>query len=77
MATSLIMTHPLKAYRLQRSLSQAELARMLKVYPSTIMRWENGARKISEDDLPRVSEATGIAAAELRPDLAALLRAAE
>lgn len=65
--------HPLSAYRKEHSLTLAGLARMLDVYPSTVLRWERG-RKINENDLPKVSEATGIAPADLRPDLVELLK---
>jgi transcriptional regulator with XRE-family HTH domain len=65
--------HPLSTYRKEHSLTLAELGRMLGVYPSTVFRWERGKRKISEDDIPKISEATGIAPADLRPDLAELM----
>lgn len=67
--------HPLRAFRKERSLTRAELARMLDVTPSTVWRWEKGKRSVGREDLPRISEATGIAPAELRPDLAELMRA--
>jgi len=67
--------HPLKTFREQRSLTRAELAEMLDVTPSTVWRWEKGKRSVGKNDLPRISEATGIAPADLRPDLAELLKA--
>lgn len=66
--------HPLKAYRERQSppLSQDQLAALLGVSRVTITRWESGRRKLEGDLLPLVAEKTGIAPAELRPDLAEL-----
>lgn len=63
--------HPLRIYRNSRDpkLSQAGLAEKLDVARLTVLRWENGERKIDKTLLPRVSEVTGIPAKELRPDL--------
>lgn len=66
----MVRIHPLTAFRQQRSLTQAELARMLDVYPSTVMRWEAGVRPVGMESLPKIAEVTGIPPAELRPDLA-------
>jgi transcriptional regulator with XRE-family HTH domain len=65
--------HPLRAYREQRQLSSADLARLLNVSPAAVCRWENGERKPDRRLLPMISEKTGIAPRELRPDLAELL----
>jgi transcriptional regulator with XRE-family HTH domain len=63
--------HPLRIYRNSHDpkLSQAGLAERLDVARLTVLRWENGERKIDRTLLPRVSEITGIPAKELRPDL--------
>lgn len=66
--------HPLKVFRQSRGLSQGQLADLLRVKRETVSRWESGARKIDGEKLRLVSEATGIAPSELRPDLAELLR---
>jgi transcriptional regulator with XRE-family HTH domain len=65
---------PLRAYRerQQPPLSQAELGSMLGFERMTIFRWETGRRKISAELLEDISQKTGIAKAELRPDLAAM-----
>lgn len=69
--------HPLAAYRRVHTLSRADLARMLDVSVPTVWRWETGTRKVDDELLPLVSEKTGIPKAELRPDLAELLRPEE
>ncbi|MGM4997806.1 helix-turn-helix transcriptional regulator [Tardiphaga sp. 538_B7_N1_4] len=65
--------HPLKAYREAHTpkLSQAALGEKLGVTRQTILRWENGQRKIETHRLPTVCEKTGIPAKELRSDLVA------
>ena len=69
-------SHPLKTYREQQDppLTQEDLARMLGVTKATISRWESGARKVDAEKLPEVSEKTGVSPADLRPDLAELMR---
>lgn len=66
--------HPLKAYREAQDppLSQQQLADLLDVDRVTVTRWEAGSRQIDVEKLPIVAERTGIAPAELRPDLAAM-----
>jgi transcriptional regulator with XRE-family HTH domain len=68
-------THPLKEYRKNHipNLSQAQLAALLGVTRITIARWETGARNIDQEKLTAVCELTGIAPAQLRPDLAKLM----
>jgi len=63
--------HPLKTYRETRTpkMSQAELAERLGVARLTVLRWENGDRKIGPSIIPAVTKETGIPAKELRPDL--------
>jgi transcriptional regulator with XRE-family HTH domain len=67
--------HPLKAYRDAQDppLSQERLADLLGVARTTVARWETGTRKVDQELLLKIAEATGIAPADLRPDLAALL----
>lgn len=69
------MTHPLRAYRLSKKprLSQQELADVLGFDRVTINRWETGKRLPAEDALKIISKKIGIAASDLRPDLAELL----
>jgi transcriptional regulator with XRE-family HTH domain len=71
--------HPLKTFRETQAppLTQDQLAGLLGVSRTTVARWETGTRKLGKDWLTRVSKKTGIAPAKLRPDLAALMRAAE
>jgi transcriptional regulator with XRE-family HTH domain len=66
-----MQTHPLRTYRTSKSpkQSQADLADILGVSRLTVLRWENGDRKINESLLSTVSKKTGIPAKELRPDL--------
>ena len=71
--------HPLKRYRDEQvpPLTQDDLAGLLGVSKASVSRWETGARKIDDELLPKVAEVTGISKAELRPDLAALLKQPE
>lgn len=71
--------HPLRAFRERHSppLNKAALARLLGCSCSAITRWEAGKRQPDERMIPLIAEKTGIAPQELRPDLAALMRAAE
>ena len=62
---------PLKRYRTEtRGITQDALAKELGVHPLTISRWETGERKIDAARLAKISEVTGIAKRDLRPDLA-------
>jgi DNA-binding XRE family transcriptional regulator len=67
--------HPLKTYRESQDpkLSQEALARKIGVVRHTIIRWENGGRKVDRSKLADVTRVTGISAKVLRPDLAELL----
>jgi transcriptional regulator with XRE-family HTH domain len=69
--------HPLKAYRERQSppLSQDELATLLGVSKASISRWETGERKPELELLPGIREKTGILPEQMRPDMAAVLRA--
>lgn len=63
----------LRADRERRGMTPAEYARFLEQARPTVHRWETGARKIGRNKLKWVSEKTGIAPRELRPDLAELI----
>lgn len=67
---------PLIAHRKKNDLSRRELAKAIGVERMTVYRWEKGTRRIDDDVLPKVVEVTGIPAAELRPDLALLMKGA-
>lgn len=71
--------HPLQTYResFDPVMKRAELARKLKVARVTVKRWETGDRSIDDAKVRSVSDETGIPVAQLRPDLAKLLEAAE
>jgi transcriptional regulator with XRE-family HTH domain len=70
--------HPLRTYRERHEpkLSQAALAEQLGVARHTVLRWENGERRVDRSKIADVSRITGIPARELRPDLAELFGAA-
>ncbi len=72
-----IGAHPLRLWRFKVGLSLEQLANLLGTTKVIIWRWETGERKIGYASLPEVVRKTGISAAQLRPDLAELLRAAE
>jgi transcriptional regulator with XRE-family HTH domain len=63
----------LSEYRKDRRLTRAALGEKLGVSEETIYRWEIGKRKPGKESLPVIAEITGIAPAELRPDLAELV----
>jgi DNA-binding transcriptional regulator YiaG len=65
-------THPLKAFRDREQLSQHDLARLIGVSRPSVTRWENGTRKPDGRQLSLIQKKTGIAPADLRPDLAAV-----
>lgn len=71
--------HPLKTYRNNQDppLSQEQLADQLGVARTTVARWETGTRKVDTEKLSDIAEKTGIAPADLRPDLAELLKPAD
>ena len=75
----MVQDHPLKTYRNSQEprLSQGQLAGLLGVTRTTVARWETRTRKVDHELLPKISEATGIAPAVLRPDLADLMKVAE
>lgn len=65
------MEHPLTKYRARKNLTQAELGAELGVTHATVCRWENGTRTPRVRELIRISEITGIAAADLLQSTAA------
>jgi transcriptional regulator with XRE-family HTH domain len=71
--------HPLQAFREKQDppLNQRELADLLGVSTAAVSRWEAGERKPELELLPVIAEKTGIAPAELRPDLAGLFKSEE
>jgi hypothetical protein len=71
--------HPLQVYResFDPVMKRAELARKLQVARITVKRWETRDRRIEDAKVQAVSAETGIPVAQLRPDLAKLLEAAE
>lgn len=70
------MAHPLKAFRERQTppLTQTALAELLGVSRASVCRWESGERMPDEDLLPTISEKTGIAPGDLRPDLVRALQ---
>lgn len=67
--------HPIAAHRAAAGKTQQELGEQIGVSSVTVSRWETGARKVDLPLLSVVSEVTGIAKRDLRPDLAHLLEA--
>ena len=59
----------LRKFRVDRSMSQAQLGQEFGVAAETVYRWEKGRRKIGLRLLPLVSQFTGIPREELRPDV--------
>lgn len=57
--------HPLKTYRAEKGITQAELADDLGVWPLTVSRWERFDRTPRLKDAKRISEKTGIPVADL------------
>src|SRR4051812_29611385 len=72
---AMVSPPPLKESRAKHEppLSQRQLAKMIGVTRETVARWETRKRRVDHERLPQIAEATGIAPAALRPDLAASL----
>jgi len=70
--------HPLRLFRERHvpPLSQTDLAQMFGVSRPTINRWESRARRPDAERCSIIIETTGIPLAELRPDLAKLVKIA-
>ena len=68
------MTDALRHYRIVRGLTGTALAELIGVSAATLCRWELGHRRPPLWRLATIHRVTGIAPAELRPDLAALLQ---
>lgn len=54
-----------------KGITDADLADAVGVSREAVRMWRSGQRRIAVDRVAAVSAATGIPAAELRPDLAA------
>lgn len=69
--------HPVRAYRFARKppVTLGDLARRLRTTKANLSRIETGKQELSVDMLPKLMAATGIAARDLRPDLAKLFEA--
>jgi transcriptional regulator with XRE-family HTH domain len=59
--------HPLRAFRLSKNITLAQLGAELGVDKTTVMRWE--LRRIPAERVRAVSKITGISEEKLRPDL--------
>jgi transcriptional regulator with XRE-family HTH domain len=57
--------HPLKTYRAEKGITQAELAGELGVWPVTVSRWERRDRTPRPKEAKRISEKTGISVGDL------------
>jgi transcriptional regulator with XRE-family HTH domain len=62
----------IREYRERNNLTQPAFGKKFKVEAVTVYRWESGQRRIDKELVPKISKLTGIPAAVLRPDLAAL-----
>lgn len=67
----------IRAWRRERKISIEEAGKLVGVSGVQWSRYETGKRRVSTGHLQAVSEVTGIAPQELRPDLAGLLGQAE
>lgn len=67
----------LATYLDQKGNTAVALAARLGVSHSTVLRWADGKVPVPAERLAAVSAATGIPAAQLRPDLAAAFAPAE
>jgi transcriptional regulator with XRE-family HTH domain len=65
-------THPLRAFRDARHMTQSQFAEKIGVHSLSVSRWETGQRKIDLDLVAQISKITGIPKRKLRPDLAAM-----
>jgi DNA-binding XRE family transcriptional regulator len=59
----------LKTYRETHNLSCAALGKMIGVTRATVLRWEDGTRRIGVTLIPKVAQVTGIPREKLRPDI--------
>lgn len=66
--------HPLAAYRERTGKTQEEIARSVGCSKPTISRIESGNQGLSDALLKKLVRKTGVPAALLRPDLAALMQ---
>mgnify|MGYP001493133002 CR=1 FL=1 len=59
--------NPLKEYRSEHGLTQADLAEMLGVKPPAICKWEKG--RVAVDKVLQIEQRLGIERWRLRPDI--------
>jgi len=57
--------HPIRVYREAKGLTQAQLADMLSVNRTTVVRWEMGRQKVDRRLWQSISKATGIPIVDL------------
>lgn len=62
------MTNNLRALRVRKGLTQAQLAQAIDVEQPTIQRWESGKRKLKVEDLPKLALALGCDPTDLVSD---------
>ena len=74
-----LMTSPLAEYRSRQNppMRPAQLAKKLGISRSFLLRLEKGERKPNADLLLKIKNELGIAPAQLRPELAPLIEAAQ
>ena len=65
--------HPIRAFRKREKVSLQELGERVNRSKATLSRIESGKQSVPEDLLKPLADATGIAPADLRPDLADLM----
>jgi predicted transcriptional regulator len=63
------VTHPLRAYRIERGLSCAELAKALDIAETTLRSYENGHRAVSAESAVEFENRIGVPRWKLRDDL--------
>lgn len=63
----MLVSSPLKEFRLGAKLTLEQLGERFGVNKSTVMRWEEG--QIPAERVLTISEETGIAPSNLRPDI--------
>lgn len=59
----------IEKWRKGQNLSYPQAAKLLKVSAGAVHHWENDKRQILAERVSFISEITGIAKADLRPDL--------
>ena len=59
----------LRAYRIAKKLTAAQLAKRLGIARTTLRSFENGHRQVHGDMAVKIEKVCGIDRAEIRPDL--------